>query len=210
MRLQEPLDDIFAGRSHVRVLRALHRLPAGLAASAREIARRAGVSHPTASKVLASLAEQGVVTRTRAPRATAFELCRTHTAVERLIPMFDWEDRLRQELIALLRTELLRRAASSVSAAYLFGSAAAGDMTPTSDIDVAVLHAAGTREIVTAAMEEIAETVEQRFGNRLSFILTDAPITELQESPGPGSRLWKQILREGVPILEPRLERAVG
>lgn len=210
MRLQAPLDDLFAGPSHVRVLRALHGLPAGLPASAREIARRAGISHPTGSKVLASLAEQGVVIRRRAPRAPAFELSRAHTAVERLTPLFEWEERLRQELFDRLRGELLRRASSSVAAAYLFGSAARGEMTHTSDIDVAVLHAPGATETVTTAMEEIGETVQQRFGNRLTFILTEATISELQESRGPGSRLWKQILREGIPILEPHQERAVG
>jgi predicted nucleotidyltransferase len=210
MRLEAPLDDIFAGPSHVRILRALYRLPAGLPASAREIARRAGVSHPTASKVLASFAEQGIVTRTRAPRATAFELCRAHTAVERLTPLFDWEERLRQELIDLLRTQILRRASSSVAAAYLFGSAAGGEMTPRSDIDLAILHEPCATEDVTAALEEISEEIQQRYGNRLSFILTDAPIAELQKRRGPGSRLWKQILREGIPILQPRSERAVG
>lgn len=210
MRLQAPMDDIFAGPSHVRVLRALYRLPAGLAASAREIARRAGVSHPTASKALASLAEQGILTRTRAPRSTAFELSRTHTAVERLTSLFDWEACLRQELIDHLRTEILQRAPRSVTAAYLFGSAAAGDMTPTSDIDLAVLHVPCTTEDVTTAMEEIGETVQQRFGNRLSIILSDTPIAELQRRRRPGSRLWEQILREGVPILDAQPERAVG
>lgn len=210
MRLEAPLDDVFAGRSHVRVLRALYRLPAGLAASAREIARRAGVSHPTASKALASLAEQGIVTRTRALRTTAFELCRTHVAVERLLPLFEWEERVRQEVIDHLRTQILQRAPTSVSAAYLFGSAATGEMAPASDLDVAVLHAPGTTESVAAAMEAIAGTVEQRFGNRLSFLLTDAPVAELQRSRRPGSRLWKQVLRDGIPILDPAPERAHG
>jgi hypothetical protein len=33
MRLDSPLDDVFQNRSHVRVLRALHHLPEGLAVS---------------------------------------------------------------------------------------------------------------------------------------------------------------------------------
>jgi predicted nucleotidyltransferase len=202
MRLDAPLDDIFRSPSNVRVLRALHQLPAGLSASAREIARRAGVSHPTASKALASLAEQGVVARTRAPRASAFELRRTHTAVERLTSLFEWEERLRRELIDLLRTEILGRARSSVTAAYLFGSAAKGDMTATSDLDIAVLHTACTTESVTAALQEIGETIQRRFGNRLSFILADRPLEELQESRREGFRLSRRILREGIPILD--------
>jgi predicted nucleotidyltransferase len=130
--------------------------------------------------------------------------------VERLTPLFDWEERLRQELIDLLRTQILRRASSSVAAAYLFGSAAGGEMASTSDIDIAILHKPCATEDVTAALEEISEEIQQRYGNRLSFILTDSLIAELQERRGPGSRLWKQILREGVPILQPRPERGVG
>lgn len=198
MRLVAPLDQILHGRSHVRVLRALHHLPAGLPASAREIARRAGISHPTASKILASLAEQGLVARARAARATAFELRRSHTATERLAALFEWEDRLLQELVSFLRDELLRHAPNSVTAAYLFGSAADGGMTATSDIDVAVLHTASQTESVRVAMEEIGEHVRERFGNPLSFLLAS--------TPRKGSRLWRQILQEGIPILEPPAE----
>lgn len=201
MRLQSPLDDIFRGPSHIRVLRALHQLPVGLAASAREIARRAGVSHPTASKALASLAERGLVARTRTPRATAFGLRRGHTAVERISPLFVWEEQLRQELIALLRTEILRYASESVTAAYLFGSAADGEMTTTSDIDVAVLHAPGASAAVAAAMEEIGDRVQERFGAHLNFLLADSR---------PSSRLWRQILRGGIPILDPQAKPADG
>jgi predicted nucleotidyltransferase len=210
MRLQTPLDDVFRSPSYVRVLRALHHLPAGLPASAREIARRAGVSHPTASQALASLAEQGVVARTRAPRASAFELRRTHTVVEKLTPLFDWEEGLQGELVALLRAEIQRRAPGTVTRAYLFGSAVEGGMTPMSDVDVAVLHAAGAGESVTAAMQEIGERVRERFGNRLSFILAAAPPDELQSSRRKGFRLLRQILRDGVPILESQRDPSDG
>ena len=210
MRLQSPLDDIFRGPSHVRVLRALHQLPVGLPASAREIARRAGVSHPTASKALASLAEQGLVARTRTPRATAFELRRSHTAVERCSALFGWEEQLRRELIDLLRTEILGHAPESVTAAYLFGSAADGEMTAASDIDIAVLHAPGGAASVTAAMEEIADRVQERFGARLNFLLSDSPREEPQKPRRPGSRLWRQILRDGLPILDPQAEPVDG
>lgn len=202
MQLVAPLDQILRGRSHVRVLRALHQLPAGLPASAREIARRAGISHPTASKVLASLADQGLVARARAARATAFELRRRHAATEQLATLFEWEDRLLQELVTFLRAELLRHAPSSVTAAYLFGSAADGGMTATSDIDVAVLHIASQTENVTVAMEEVGEHVRERFGNPLSFLLASTPRKD--------SLLWRQILHEGIPILETPVEPRDG
>lgn len=210
MRLQTPLDDIFRSPSYIRVLRALYHLPLGLQASAREIARRSGVSHPTASQALTSLTEQGIVTRRRAPRSSAFELRRTHTAAEELASLFQWEEELRQELIALLRAEIARSAPSAITAAYLFGSAAEGGMEPTSDIDVAVLHPAGAAETVTAAMQGIADRVQERFGNRLSYILSDAPLQELRESRREGSPLWRQIVRTGIPILEPHMRPPDG
>lgn len=203
MRLTDPLDDIFRSPSFVRVLRALHHLPVGLAASAREIARRAGVSHPTASKALAALTEQGLVTRARTARAHAFELRRTQTATQQLATLFEWEGQLRQELISFLRTEIQRHAPGSVTGAFLFGSAAEGDMTPGSDIDVAILVAAGEARRVATAMERIAEDVRERFGNHLGVLLEDAPVEKLQKSRRTRHRLWRRILREGAPILDP-------
>lgn len=202
MRLDAPLDDMFRSRSYVRVLRALYQLPRGLPASAREIARRAGVSHPTASSVLASLADQGLVARTRAPRIDSFELRRTHAGGEKLISMFDWESQLRHELASFLRDEI-RRHAPAVTGAFLFGSAARGDMDPASDIDLALLCPADATAHVMAAMDEIGEGVRERFGNRLSVILADAALDELQEPRRKGSQLWRQIIREGIPIIEP-------
>ena len=88
MRLRSPLNDLFRSRSHVRVLRALDEMPTGLPASTREIARRAGVSHPTAAAVLSSLAEQGIVTLQRLARADLFELNQSHVLVEQLHALY--------------------------------------------------------------------------------------------------------------------------
>jgi hypothetical protein len=46
------LDDLLRTRTHVRVARALFRLPQGFAASGREIARRAGVDNKLAQAAL--------------------------------------------------------------------------------------------------------------------------------------------------------------
>lgn len=210
MRFQAPLDDLLRGPSHVRVLRALNGLPVGWSASTREIARRAGLSHPTASKVLTSLLAQGIVVRTRGPRANAFELRRKHTASRQLAALFEWEERLPHELVSYLRTGILSRMPSMVRAAVLFGSAVKGEMTAASDIDVAVLHTKGTTDPVTAAMEEIGEGVRERFGNRLSVVLSDRPLNELQKARSQGFRLWRRILREGMPILDAEAEMGDG
>lgn len=194
----------------MRVLRALNQLPEGLSVTARELGRRAGVSHPTASKVLASLVDLGFVTRSRVPRGGFFQLRRSSSGVEELSSLFQWEEGLRGELMDLLRTEIRRRASSSVTAAFLFGSAARGDMTPTSDIDVAVLHRAGAAEEVAAAMEEVGDRVLERFGNRVSFVFADAPVEELQSSDREGARFWRKVFQEGIPVFDTEPRAADG
>lgn len=200
MRLDGPLDDLFETRSHVRVLRALDQLPFGFPVSAREVARRAGVSHPTASTVLASLRDQGVVEVRRAPRADAFELNRDHAAAKRLRALFEWERKVREELVSFLRDEM-KRIPDSISAAILFGSAVGAEMTPASDIDIAVFCEPDTVESVTAAMQEVGEAVRRRFGNRLSVVVAPAPLDQLLRSGRKGFRLWRRIAREGVPVI---------
>lgn len=200
MRLDGSLDAVFETRSHVRVLRALDQLPLGFPVSAREVARRAGVSHPTASTVLGSLRDQGLVVVRRAPRADAFEFNRGHTAAERLRALFEWERGIRDELVAFLREEILR-IPDSVSAAILFGSAIREEMTPNSDIDIAVFCEPEKVEAITDGMSGVGEAVRERFGNRLSVVVAPAPLDELLRSGRKGFRLWRQIAREGVPVI---------
>lgn len=202
MRLVNALDDIFAGRSEVRVLRALDELPDGLAVSARELARRSGLSHPTVSSVLAGLTDQGVVHARRALRGDAFELNRRHAVTERLRPLFDWERHLLREFVSFLADQIRRRA-PSISAAYLFGSAVRGEMTAESDVDLAVIvlnpaDASGT----SAALVEVAEAVRLRFGNRVDVTIGLSSIDELQRSRRLGHRLWATVAREGIPVIE--------
>lgn len=202
MRLVNALDDIFARRSEVRVLRALDELPDGLAVSARELARRSGLSHPTVSSVLAGLTDQGVVHARRALRGDAFELNRRHSVSERLRPLFDWERHLLREFVSFL-AEQIRRRAPRISAAYMFGSAVRGEMTADSDVDLAVIVLnPADADGISAALVEVAEAVRLRFGNRLDVTIGRAAIDELQRPRRPGHRLWATVAREGIPVIE--------
>jgi predicted nucleotidyltransferase len=200
MRLDRPLDDLFESGSHVRVLRALHELPDGFRASAREVARRAGLSHPTASRVLAALLDQGLVSVTRTPRADAFALNPDHVAIPQLKNLFAWEHGLRDELLSFLRREILARA-DVVLAAFLFGSVVREEMSASSDIDIAVLCPPDRVDQVSAAMEEVGEAVRARFGNRVSFVVGADSLENLNQPRRTDHRLWQEIAREGIPII---------
>jgi len=201
MRLTHPLDDAFAGKSHVRVLRALDELPDGLAASARELARRSRLSHPTASKVLASFVSQGIVLARRGPRTDAFALNREHVLVEKLRPLFEWERLLLREL-AVFIGRAIERQAPAVSAAYLFGSAVRGELMVSSDIDLAVVVLDRRKIVETeSALDRIADRIRDRFGNRLSVSIGSSPLGQLRSPGRPGHRLWQSVAREGIAVL---------
>lgn len=163
MRLDNSLDDLFATGSHVRVLRALDRLPEGLTVSGREVARRAGVSQPTAADVLRSLEAQGLLIVGRRLRAAFYRLNHDHILTPALSRLFAQEGEVRPDL----ETEVADRvyALDGVAAAFLFGSAARGDMRPESDIDIAVQAKGAVPETISSL-----DKIHQRFGNRVSVI----------------------------------------
>lgn len=187
MRLTTPLDDIFSKGSHVRVLRALFNLlPKGLSVSGREIARRAGVSNPTAQSVLSSLSDQGLLLITRSLRVTYYRLNSDHVLAPVIADLFAHEDRLLQGLRQDLGRALPQLV--DVDAAYIFGSAARGEMRPDSDIDVAVTLKRGTE--LPDEQDDI-DALSRRYGSRINLI-------ELR--PRRSRNLRPIVMREGLPI----------
>lgn len=163
MRLDRPLDDVFATGSHIQVLRALVDLPDGLTVSGRDIARRAGVSQPTAAEVLRALEAQGLVIVGRRPRAAYYRLNAEHVLAPLLSAIFVAERQARADLERRIADGLA--GLRDVEAAYLFGSAARGDMRPDSDIDVAIK----SRHEIPEEIPDL-DALHRRFGNRVNVI----------------------------------------
>jgi DNA-binding transcriptional ArsR family regulator len=201
MRLETALDDVFRTGSHVRVLRVLHRLLPGVTLSARDLARRAYISHPTASSVLGTLVELGLVRLHRAGRLDFCELNRDHVFAEDLGRLFDRETGLRNELIECIRDQL-DSDQIALSDAFLFGSAARGEMAMTSDIDLALICPPDAVESVEeAAFGPIADAVRSRFGARLNAIVGSPSLSSLTNPRREGHQLWERISREGIAII---------
>ena len=199
MRLDQPLNDIFASGTHIRILRALCELPADVAVSGRDLARRAGVSHPRAARVLAELAEQGVSAVQRLPRTDLNRLNRDHALAEVLIQLFARERHLRFELLSLIAKELKRRKLP-ITEARIFGSAARGDMTSGSDVDLALVAPRENVPAVEEAAQEVAEAVRKRFGTRLNVLVGGPSLSVLSSKVRPGRNVWKAIEREGIDV----------
>jgi predicted nucleotidyltransferase len=193
MRFDMPFDDVFRNRSHVRVLRALYRLPEGLAASGREIARRAGVSHPTAFEALDLLVEVGLAVVGRGPVQDAYVLNRDHILATSIADVFEIESRVGHELARFVR-DRIPALTDKVRSATLFGSVVWGGSSTTSDVDLAVSCAAADVEEVEAAMAELSDEIQRRFGNRLS------PLIDVHEDQSD-TGIWSRVREEGQPLI---------
>jgi predicted nucleotidyltransferase len=200
MQLETPLDQLLETGGHVRVLRALVALPRGFAASARDMARRAGVAHTTASRVLRGLAKARLVERQRAGRADLYRLNDQHVLAGQVRALFESESKVREQLIDYLRSELPGRVGPA-EGAYLFGSVRRGSTRPTSDVDVAVVGAERSEAELELSLSEIANRIRERFGIELNVIV------------GPGARkrgrapLWQRLEREGLQLMPKKMRR---
>jgi DNA-binding transcriptional ArsR family regulator len=194
MRFVRALDQILGNASRVAILRALVHLPRGYAATSREIARRAGVTHPLELSALGVLSEQGLVRRHRVGRADTYELNEAHVLTDLLRRAFATEEALRDDLVRFLQEQVARHAAGAESA-YLFGSAATTELRDGSDIDVALDWPGASAPEIESASNAISDSLRQRYGNDGQVIVRTSPV---RKSNGP--RIWTEILEKGIPL----------
>lgn len=109
------------------------------ALTGREVARALGLkSHDGVRRVLARLAEQGIVLRQPVGRAVHYRLNRDHLAAASIEDLAG----LRMRLVDRMRSHI-ERWRTPPTLAVLFGSAARGEGSPTSDLDVLVIRPRG-------------------------------------------------------------------
>ncbi|MEX0835938.1 MAG: nucleotidyltransferase domain-containing protein [Nitriliruptor sp.] len=111
--------------------------------------------------VLRRLTEQGIVTMAVAGPAHLYSLNRDHLAAPYIVGLCQVKDQLRHRV-----TELVQRWPVPAEAVILFGSAARGEMRPTSDIDLFVVRPDAVDEDVWRDQAaELAERVSAWTGN---------------------------------------------
>ena len=130
MDLSAPLSDVAAG-VRGRLLQHLARLEQPI--SRRKLASIAEVAPSNATEVLGELIVAGIVSESRAGRASLVELNPQHLAVPHVLALAG----LRGELIRRLRDRMLTW--ENLRGAWLFGSVARGDAHAGSDIDVLIV-----------------------------------------------------------------------
>lgn len=130
MDLGHPYADVLPGPRGA-LLATLVRLEG--AVTMRELSRQANVSSSRAAEIIQELINAGLVEQQAAGNAILVSLNRHHLAARGVIALAE----IRKQLIENLKTDL--QSWSSLSAAWLFGSAARGDGNSLSDIDLLLI-----------------------------------------------------------------------
>jgi predicted nucleotidyltransferase len=150
--------------------------------------------------VLGELAELAIVLAETTPAQHLYRLNDHHQLVrDGVLPLFEAERRRVVALFAELRRileEVADSPAGHVLAASVFGSAARGDDTPGSDLDLLVLtDSAEDAEAVHDLLSRYAPALRTHFGVALSPVVMDAA-TARRQVTGETSFL-RNAMREG-------------
>jgi len=205
-KLLDPLDAVLSSRSKVRLLRTL--LATSQPLSGREAARLAGVGRVPAARSLEELVALGIVERGETVHQHLYRINRESQLVQvGLRPLYDAERERLDEVFGWLRSTLEAVAqGEDVLGAWVFGSAARGEDTPHSDLDLLVAVANPSAEDrVHAHLAGSAAEMERRFGLRLSpVVISRTRLREMQEEP---FSLVDDVIRDGRRVMGADLER---
>jgi len=199
VRIDHALDDVLETGGHVRILRAAVGLPQAFSASARDLARRAGVAHTTGARVLRSLARHHIVEVQRAGRADLYRLNERHALTPEIRALFAAESEIRQAVLDHLADQIARRI-GPVKAAYVFGSTGRGRAGRDSDLDLAIVAPHRSDHELEAVLASMADEARERFGTELNVIVDRAATKK--RAP-----IWRSIERDGVRITPRRSTR---
>jgi predicted nucleotidyltransferase len=193
VRVHEPLDDVIAGKTSVRVLRTLSLFP-GKEFTGRQLAAMAGGAPSKVIGELERFKSMGLVTRKILGRTHVWRANSAHVLFSMLAPLFEAEHALPGKLRTSLEGAMKD---PRIAHAILFGSFARGDEGPRSDLDLLVIVSRKHDvDEVRANLEGLAVHLDDAFGLRLSPIVhAERGLPALRKTA-----LFAQIKEEGLAL----------
>lgn len=168
------------------VLRTLAGTDAPL--TIRELARISAVSSNRAQQVIARLADHGLVTTEDHGRARLCRLNREHLAAGPLVQLAE----LRGAMLGMLRSELETWPLQPEHAS-LFGSAARGDGSTASDLDVLLVARSEDEPGWAEQLADAAGRVRHATGNNIVwFVVTPADLRRAIRAQEPIVAEWRR------------------
>lgn len=197
--LRHPLTGLLGSAGNVRVLRAL--AAARAPQSAPQLAATAGLTPQGARGVLDALVRQRLVKAHGSGRTQLYELNAAHPLASSLATLFRDEQRRWDDFLASVR-DVLGRHGAAVSAAWLYGSVARGEDSPTSDVDIALVVRSHT------AADQVREALMPlEDAQQIRISLTALTAKELAALP-EDDPWWANVVRDGRVLKGTAPERA--
>jgi predicted nucleotidyltransferase len=194
MRMIKPLDVVDSG-SKLLILRELS-ITAQQELNEVQIAQAAGIHQTTVHKYVWDLVQEGIVLHRKVGRANLFMLNPYNELSNRIKKLFEFENNLKEELIAKIETIMEKD--QNVLLAYLFGSVAKNQDTPTSDIDVFIVAKNKRAFDDTYPGSREVHAIETRYSKRLNF--HSISYTEFKDLTKNRNPLIKEVEDTGVRI----------
>jgi predicted nucleotidyltransferase/DNA-binding transcriptional ArsR family regulator len=200
MKWHNALDDILGSTLKIRILRILCKNAYDF--TGRELARLVGYSHTQTNSALAELEMNGLVIKRHLGNANAYSLNEGNLLVSRIIiPAFVIEG----GLIQGLANRFFKGIGKDLVSIILFGSAARGEESPVSDVDlILVVKDESDLDKLDEKVSEISLESAASFGGLVSPILLTE--TEYANKKRSKNTFWRTVLEEGIELTPRELE----
>lgn len=185
------LNEVLGDRTKVEILRFLIANPGEY--TGRQVWRGIGrFSHATVISALKGLAASGQLKYRSAAPSYLFSLNEKNVFTARLKDLFEAEDQVVEEAGMILKEKL----GDALARVLVFGSVAAGDDMPDSDMDLIISVGDGEKSsALRDRVEEAAGEVEELTGMRVDYVLVEE--SELAgKRRGSMKAMWADVFGE--------------
>ncbi|HET54429.1 MAG TPA: nucleotidyltransferase domain-containing protein [Ignavibacteria bacterium] len=203
VRINKVLDQVFARKSNISVLRALKYYTTGI--SGREIARLTGLAAKNSLITLSHLEDLGLVKSIKGGREHLFSLNRESYLIQNsILPLLESEE----EFERAVRNEIKSKLKGKVVSALIFGSVARKEETEESDLDLCLIYEYKKNlGILEEIINSLSTKLYQKYGVSLSplYLGKNDFIAKARKGKTP----VKQIIEEGEIVVGKNLERII-
>jgi predicted nucleotidyltransferase len=189
MVVNKILEYIFSAPSNVTILRVLNERNTGI--SGREVKRLTGLSLRTVQLSLVNLENTGVVKKFTGKRENLYLIDREKFLSKYLIEnMYETEKIFLKEILKMIKKEITKYCESVI----LFGSAARGDDSIESDLDLCIVYK-GKSGIIEDAVSELRTTLFKTYNITLAPFYVS--LSDFRKSVVKGKSPFNNIIKEG-------------
>lgn len=187
MKINKPLNQLFANEARIQILRTLFKFPGEF--TGRHIARLSHLPHSTARLNLVSLEASDMLNVKYAGRSKLYSLNTDNILYKPLADLFSAEKSVLGKLEGRLINTLLGdvKTKDALAHASLYGSVARGDERPGSDIDVLLVFEHTVDEShLNQVLEPLEDDISKSFGKHLHIMTVECKTSDSK---------WRDLLR---------------